>query len=188
MSPIDPIRRHTSPSMITEKIVEMERTAERFAHEAAEAADKALDVVLEEAGALTFFGLTRISDSAARKFVEIGLRTRGHVGYPSTLGKKVAFYGLLGALGGWLCYRLGALDGFVRRSLQKVLDRATQGCFEVTCHLGRSHTSQITWVSRTTHPPLETLKRDEHRARVVVGHPLLDQLGRFLRALQMTTL
>ena len=93
-----------------------------MAREASESTQKALDLVIEEAGALTFFGLAQISDGAARKFVEFGLWTRGHsLGYPSTLGKKVAVYGLLGVLASSAAYRLGLLDGVVRRVAERVL-------------------------------------------------------------------
>ena len=55
----------------------------------------------------------------------------------------------------------------------------TQGCFDVTSHLGRSHKSQITHACREkrvhrTRPS----KRDERVPRVVVGTPLEDQLRR----------
>ncbi len=114
------LRRHTSTRMVATTLDSLERTS----RDAAQAAEKVMDAVIEEAGALTFFGLTQVSDSAARKFVEFGLWTRGHGGFPATFGRKVVVYGALGALGASLLYRLGAVDGALRRLAERACSDA----------------------------------------------------------------
>ena len=124
MSPIDPIRRHVTDHSVSDALTTMERVAKEAASEAAKAADAALDVVIEETATLTFFGLSRfVGDGAAQKFVELGLRTRGRVGYPATRGKRVAFWVGAGAGVAALLYRFGAVDALLRRWAQRAWSR-----------------------------------------------------------------
>ena len=118
-SPISPLARHVTDHTISDALDRAERGVSEIAHDAYLKADKALDVVIEETCTLTFFGLSRISDSAARKFVELGIRTRPHVGYPETAGKRAAFWVGLGFGAAALAYRFGALDAVVRRWAQR---------------------------------------------------------------------
>ena len=79
----------------------------------------------------------------------------------------------------------GSLDGWI---LSDVWSRATTtgGCFDVTSQLG-SRLSQITEVSRTTHPPFERPRRETSTPESV-GTPPRERLEIHFRSSQMNTL
>lgn len=82
-----------------------------------------IDKGMESAGAVTYRGLSQVSETAAKSFVEFGLWTRGHGLGSGTIG-NLSRYATLGALCtscAFLAYKLGAADALFKRWLKRKL-------------------------------------------------------------------